>query len=117
MHGHKEDRGHRWLAHAGHRARGALPPVSIDIELRRYGQVPSGDEPSKAEREYQREHLARAEPETPPQVVDKVMRALRRPNEPYPLHGCEVAIRYCSPSNAASRLSPQGFASYLREPW
>jgi len=80
-------------------------------------QVPSGDEPSKAEREYQREHLARAEPETPPQVVDKVMRALRRPNEPYPLHGCEVAIRYCSPSNAASRLSPQGFASYLREPW
>ena len=46
-----------------------------------------------------------------------VMAALRWANEPYPLHGCEVAIRYCSPSNAASRLSPQGFERYLREPW
>ena len=47
----------------------------------------------------------------------KVMRALRNCNEPYPLHGCEVAIRSCSPSNAASRLSPKAFAQYLREPW
>jgi len=54
---------------------------------------------------------------TPAEVVMKVMRAVRRVDEPYPLHGCEVAIRYCSPSNAASRLSPQGFQQYLKEPW
>ena len=47
----------------------------------------------------------------------KVMRAVRKIDEPYPLHGCEVAIRYCSPSNKASRLSPQSFAQYLDEPW
>ena len=35
----------------------------------------------------------------------------------YRFHGCEVAIRYCSPSNRASSLSPQAFAQYLDEPW
>ena len=50
-------------------------------------------------------------------VATTVMRALRANDEPYPLHGCEVAIRYCSPSNGASRLTPSGFAQYLKEPW
>ena len=45
------------------------------------------------------------------------MRALRAPDEPYTHHGAEVAIRYCSPTNRASRLSPQAFAQYLAEPW
>jgi len=54
---------------------------------------------------------------TPAKVVDTVMRALRQPDEPYPLHGAQVAIRYCSPTNRASQLSPQSFAQYLREPW
>ena len=55
--------------------------------------------------------------ETPREVVNNVMKALRSMDEPYPLHGCEVAIRYCSPSNGASRLTPSGFAQYLKEPW
>jgi hypothetical protein len=55
--------------------------------------------------------------ETVGSVVLKVMNAVRRLDEPYPLRGCEVAIRYCSPSNRASRLSPQSFAQYLSEPW
>jgi len=55
--------------------------------------------------------------ETPAQVVDKVVRALRKPDDPYPLHGSEVAIRYCSPTNRASQLSPAAFSQYLREPW
>jgi len=50
-------------------------------------------------------------------VVLKVMRAIRNLNQPYPFHGSEVAIRYCSPTNRASRLSPQSFAQYLDEPW
>ena len=50
-------------------------------------------------------------------VVETVMQALRKPDDPYPLHGAEVAIRYCSPTNRASQLSPQSFAQYLREPW
>lgn len=67
-----------------------------------------------------------SEPEssrTPPNAdpssttAPKVMRAVRKIDEPYPLHGCEVAIRYCSPTNKASRLSPQSFAQYLDEPW
>lgn len=45
------------------------------------------------------------------------MKAMREVDDPYPLHGCEVAIRYCAPTNRASRLSPQAFAQYLREPW
>ena len=55
--------------------------------------------------------------ETAGDVVMTVMRAVRDLNEPYPLHGCEVAIRYCSPTNRASSLSPQSFAQYLDEPW
>jgi len=55
--------------------------------------------------------------ERPADIVLRVMRALRNKDDPYALHGCEVAIRHCSPSNAASRLSPQGFDVYLREPW
>ena len=59
----------------------------------------------------------RSDVETPTAVVDKVMRALRNPDEPYPLHGAQVAIRYCSPTNRASKVSPSTFASYLKEPW
>tara|TARA_B110001452_G_scaffold234838_1_gene213355 strand:+ start:1024 stop:2031 length:1008 start_codon:yes stop_codon:yes gene_type:complete len=58
-----------------------------------------------------------SEPEAPGDVVLRVMRALRHVDEPTPLHGCEVAIRQCSPANAASRLSPEAFLQYLREPW
>jgi len=54
--------------------------------------------------------------ETSGSVVEKVMRALRTPDDPYPLHGSEVAIRYCSPTNGASRVSPSTFATYLAEP-
>lgn len=61
--------------------------------------------------------LKEAAAETPSSIVLKVMHAVRKLDEPYPLHGCEVAIRYCSPSNRASRLSPQSFAQYLSEPW
>ena len=46
-----------------------------------------------------------------------VMEAVRSINEPYALHGAEVAIRYCSPTNRARRLTPQAFAQYLDEPW
>jgi len=55
--------------------------------------------------------------ENPKQVAGKVMRALRKMNEPYPLHGAAVATRYCSPQNRASELSPQVFARYLEDPW
>lgn len=55
--------------------------------------------------------------DSPAAVVERVMRALRKPNEPYPLHGAEVAIRYCSPTNRASQLSPAAFSQYLMEPW
>jgi len=55
--------------------------------------------------------------ESPGEVVLKVMRAVRQRDEPYRFHGCEVAMRYCSPTNKASRLSPQAFAQYLDEPW
>ena len=65
----------------------------------------------------QQEQLAAAATDGAGDVVLKVMRALRDLDEPYPLHGCEVAIRYCSPTNRASRLTPQSFAQYLSEPW
>lgn len=55
--------------------------------------------------------------ETPSMVIDKVMRALREPDDPYPDHGAEVAIRYCSPTNRASSVSPATFMSYMDEPW
>lgn len=55
--------------------------------------------------------------ESPRQVVDKVMRALRHMDEPYPLHGASVATRYCSPLNRASELSPAVFARYMTEPF
>ena len=51
------------------------------------------------------------------EVVMNTMKALRRMDEPYPLHGAVVATRYCSPNNRASELSPQVFASYLKEPF
>jgi len=57
------------------------------------------------------------EAEQPAELVMKIMRAIRTLDEPYPLHGCEVAIRYCAPTNRASTLSPEAFAQYLREPW
>uniref|UniRef100_A0A7S2NRG0 EF-hand domain-containing protein n=1 Tax=Haptolina brevifila TaxID=156173 RepID=A0A7S2NRG0_9EUKA len=55
--------------------------------------------------------------DSPRQVVESVMKALRNVDEPYPLHGAEVAVRFCSPTNKASQLSPQAFATYLNEPW
>jgi len=53
--------------------------------------------------------------ESPRVVVNNVMRALRKMDEPYPLHGAVVATRYCSPRNRASELSPEVFARYLQE--
>jgi len=55
--------------------------------------------------------------ETPRDVVERVMRALRHMDAPYRLHGAEVATRYCSPRNRASELSPEMFAGYLQDPW
>lgn len=55
--------------------------------------------------------------ESPRDVVRNVMKALRKMNEPYELHGAVVATRYCSPRNRASELSPQVFARYLEDPW
>jgi len=59
--------------------------------------------------------------ETPRQIVEEVMRALRSPNDSpsgrSENYGPELAIRYCSPTNRASGLTPQGFARYLEEPW
>lgn len=55
--------------------------------------------------------------ESPRQVVDTVMNALRKMDEPYDLHGAVVATRYCSPRNRASELSPQVFAGYLEDTW
>ena len=51
------------------------------------------------------------------QVVEQVMRGMRRPDEPYRNHGAATAVRYCSPTNGASSLTPEAFAGYLREPW
>ena len=45
------------------------------------------------------------------------MRGMRRPDEPYRNHGAATAVRYCSPTNGASSLTPEAFAGYLREPW
>lgn len=62
--------------------------------------------------------LARsATTESPRQVVEQVMRGMRRPDEPYRDHGAATAVRYCSPTNGASSLTPEAFAGYLREPW
>jgi len=55
--------------------------------------------------------------ETPRDVVESVMRALRHMDEPTPLHGAAVATQYCSPNNRASELSPEVFARYLDDPW
>jgi len=55
--------------------------------------------------------------ESPSQVVETVMRALRQNDEPYKNHGAAVATRYCSPTNRASSLSPEQFGKYLEEPW
>jgi len=53
----------------------------------------------------------------PVDVVRTIMQAVRHLHEPYRCHGAEVGIRYCSPTNRAARLSPEGFAQYLDEPW
>lgn len=80
-------------------------------------QEPDGDE-ALADIEGRLEFLGSAHgTESPTQVVAKVMRALRNLDEPRVLHGAEIAIRFCSPTNAASRLSPRAFAQYLQEPW
>ena len=55
--------------------------------------------------------------ETPRAVIERTMLALRRMDEPYPLHGAVTATRYCSPRNRASELSPEVFAGYLQDPW
>eukprot|EP00967_Tisochrysis_lutea_P006700 scaffold7963_cov34-Tisochrysis_lutea.AAC.3 len=53
---------------------------------------------------------------SPRAVVEKVVQALRQGDDPYPLHGAEVAVKFCSPSNPAAQLTPATFASYLSEP-
>lgn len=81
------------------------------------------DEPDTAEDiEFLRAHTPECAPgaaaaEPPTAVVEKVMRALRRMDEPTPLHGAEMATRFCSPRNRASELSPEVFARYLQDPW
>ena len=45
------------------------------------------------------------------------MQGMRRPDEPYKNHGAANVVRYCSPTNLASSLTPEAFAGYLREPW
>jgi len=55
--------------------------------------------------------------ESPRAVVDAVMRGMRYPDEPARLDGVAQTVRYCSPTNRASRLSPEAFAAYLEEPW
>lgn len=47
------------------------------------------------------------------------MAALHKTNldRPRPRFGCEVALRFLSPSNPASRASAQLFAQYLNQPW
>ena len=82
-------------------------PDGPEPVLRLSGQANSVRAPATAPRETG----------SPGDVVLTVMRALRQRDVPYPYHGCEVAIRYCSPTNKASRLSPQAFAQYLNEPW
>lgn len=55
--------------------------------------------------------------ESPREVVDLVMRGLRNPNEPHQHAGAAQAVRYCAPTNRASGLTPESFATYLEEPW
>ncbi|CAM9491293.1 unnamed protein product [Chrysoparadoxa australica] len=43
--------------------------------------------------------------------------ALRANDVPYPNHGAEFTIRFCSPSNVASTLTPSHFSKYLDDPW
>eukprot|EP00966_Prymnesium_polylepis_P129321 2990820-Prymnesium_polylepis.1 len=47
------------------------------------------------------------------------MSALHKSNldSPRARFGCEVALRFLSPTNPASRASPQLFAQYLNQPW
>jgi hypothetical protein len=45
------------------------------------------------------------------------MRGLRNPNEPHQHAGAAQAVRYCAPTNRASGLTPESFATYLEEPW
>ena len=54
---------------------------------------------------------------TPQEVVKLVMQGMRFPNVPRPLYGAEQTVRYCSPTNRASRLSSEAFSEYLKEPW
>lgn len=62
--------------------------------------------------------LARsATTETPREVIEQVMVGMRKPDVPYKDHGAARAVRYCSPTNGASSLTPEAFAGYLREPW
>jgi len=82
------------------------------------------DEPDTPEDvEFLRSHAPAAgaanamELDSPRTVVDRVMKALRHMDEPYPLHGAAVATRYCSPRNRASELSPAVFAGYLEDEW
>ncbi|CAM9629144.1 unnamed protein product [Phaeothamnion confervicola] len=56
-------------------------------------------------------------PEQSPSVVAvTVLKALRRNDFPYRNHGCEVAIRFSSSRNPASRLLPSEMRSYLHDP-
>lgn len=60
--------------------------------------------------------LQQAAEKSPAGVVGMVMRALRKNDEPYAMHGCEVAIGLCSSKNEAANLSPSQFNQYMQEP-
>uniref|UniRef100_A0A7S4MXM5 Uncharacterized protein n=1 Tax=Prymnesium polylepis TaxID=72548 RepID=A0A7S4MXM5_9EUKA len=79
------------------------PDTQEDVEFLRSKQPGAGSEAREADE--------------PRVVVDRVMHALRRMDEPYPLHGAAMATRYCSPRNRASELNPEVFARYLEDPW
>jgi len=87
--------------------RGSMELDGLDRE---YGD--SGDELAAAA-----EAAVAAYSLKPADVVRTIMEAVRKLDEPYRNHGAEVAIRYCSPTNRAARLSPEGFSRYLDEPW
>ncbi|KAG5183597.1 hypothetical protein JKP88DRAFT_269816 [Tribonema minus] len=54
---------------------------------------------------------------SPKMVVLNCLCALRAKDIPHRNAGCALTIRFCSPNNAASTLTPAHFAAYLEEPW
>ena len=84
------------------------PDTPIDVDFLK--TKPEGEQPGDATMRFDALLGPRA-------VVNEIIKALRHLDEPYPLHGAAVATRYCSPTNRASELSAESFASYLQEPW